>query len=45
MIKYLPATFDIHYSIFAFKEFPLLIKLAALEASGSAETYFLPSVF
>ena len=39
-IKYLPSTFDIRYSIFAFNKFPLSIKLAALQASGppSAET-------
>jgi hypothetical protein len=39
-MEYLPSIFDIHYSIFAFKEFSLSIKLAALAVSGTPETWY-----
>jgi len=37
--KYLPSTFDIHYSIFDIRvfKFPFSIKLAAFQAGGGAE--------
>jgi hypothetical protein len=42
-MEYLPSIFDIHYSIFAFKEFSLSIKLAALAVLKPGMELFIPT--